>query len=363
VAAVLAGIAEAWRAAWWETGVHPSDDVTLAIAVPPRVAATSPRGEDVACRVPWAIAWDADGRNSPAEETAWMGAGAMLAARILQAEVPEVGPVGDAGRHYVDFALSYDRADPLHGGEVRTLSRGGPTGSYGERRYWLKNHAADAPAIPYVAATWHFIGTALMASPRGDQRPWPELVPDDAHWLFLRAATEANLAAPDGTSLVDWSDGGGIGYALDSFPLWWTECGQPGDGRAYTLLDPGASSDSGTGGAGDDVPGAVRGGAGSRPMFLSEIGHPAGLDLLSAGWVVRRLAADRGDVETYRLWTSRMMRILDEYTRYPPDPTWSRCKFAPYVSANPAYHYARFLSAYSVTELGLSGFEVEPWSW
>lgn len=339
VAEVTAAIARAWRAAFWETGVHPSHGVTLTLRTPPDVEARSPAGRDVACRVPWAIAWDADDRNSPAEETAWMGAGAMLSARALGDGLPDADALARAGRHYVDYALSYDRPDALHGGVVRTLSRGGG-GTYGQRRYWLKNHAADAPAIPYVGATWHFIGTALMASPLGGQQPWPELVPDGAQWSVMLAATEESLRSADGSMLVDWSPGGGIGFALEPYPDWRTACGQSGDGRAYT-----AFPDVATG----------------RDLFVSEIGHAAGLDLLSAGWVVRRLAASRGDAATYELWSARMDRILEEYTARPPDPEWARCKFAPYVSANPAYHLARHLSAYATAHLGASGFEVAPW--
>lgn len=342
VADTAGGIARAWQAAFWQTGVHPSHGVTLTIRTPPQVSARSPfLGLDVACRVPWAIAWDADGRNTPAEEAAWMGAGVMLTARAIGDALPDGRELAEAGRHYVDYALSYDREDPLHGVLVRTLSRGDSPGPYGARRLWLKNHAADAPAIPYLAATWHFIGTALFASPLGSQRPWPGLVPDDQQWSVMRAATEATLTGPDGANLVDWSVGGSIGYLLEPFPLWRTECGTSGDGRAYTRL-----FDRRTG----------------THLDLSEIGHPAGLDLLAAGWVVRRMAAAQGDAATYRTWTHRLDRILEEYTARPPDPAWARCKFAPYVSDNPAYHLARYLSAYTISYLGLNGFEVEPWA-
>lgn len=269
-----------------------------------------------------------------------MGAGAMLAARALTRALPDADELSTAGAHYVAFALAYDRIDPVHGGSVRTLSRGGDGGAYGERRYWLKNHAADAPAIPYLGATWHFIGTALMASPYGGQAPWPELVPGARQWDVMLLATEESLRAPDGSELIDWSDGGGIGYSLARFPAWWTECGESADGRAFTRI-PGESM--------------------GRDLYVSEIGHAAGLDLLSAGWVVRRIAAWRGDRPTYDLWTERIDRILAEYTAHPPDPTWSRCTFAPYVSANAAYHYARYLSTYAIATLGLSGFEVRQW--
>jgi len=337
---LLSGMARAWHAAFWLTGVQPSHGVTLTIRTPPDVTARSLMGRDVACRVPWAIAWNADQRNSPAEEVAWMGAGAMLAARALGSHLADAPELAAAGRHYVAFALAYDRPDPVHGSVVRTLCRGDESGVYGQRRYWLKNHAADAPAIPYLAATWHFIGTALMASPLGGQRPWPQLIPNDEQWAVMLLATEESLLAPDGRSLVDWGPGGGIGYALEPFPAWRTDCGASGDGLAYTRLAAGP---------------------GGAPLDLSEIGHPAGLDLLAGGWVVRRLAAARGDAATYRTWSRRLEAILDEYTRRPPDPAWARCKFAPYVSDNEAYHYARFLSAYSVAHLGASGFEVAEW--
>ncbi len=97
------------------------------------------------------------------------------------------------------------------------------------------------------------------------------------------------------------------------------------------------------------------------PNFVvSEVGHPAGLDLLAAGWPLMRLAAVRGDWATYATWEDRLYRVLEEYSANPPDPRWSECKVAPYVSANPGYHWARMLSMYLIAYLGASGYDVQP---
>jgi hypothetical protein len=339
-AEVLSAIARAWHAEFWQTGVHPSTGVTLTIRTADEVPATSLGGRQVVSTVPWAIAWDADRQNSSAEETAWMGAGVMLTARALARALPDAAELYAAGRHYVDYSLAYDRPDPIHGGTIRTLSDGSGAGTYGQRRYWLKNHAVDAPAMPYVGSTWHSIGTALFASDLGDQRPWPDLAPDGRAWWVMLAGAEESLYAADGTFLVDLSPEGGIGYDLTAFPAWWTPCGQSAPGRGYTQYD---------------------GRAGGRALFVSEIGLPAGVDVLAAARPITRLAAWRGDTVTYERWSDRMDRVLDAYTTEPPSPYWTTCKFAPYVSDNPAYAWARLLSVYMVAYLGASGFTVDPW--
>ncbi len=113
----------------------------------------------------------------------------------------------------------------------------------------------------------------------------------------------------------------GPGHRLQSGPLpeWWSPCGQAQAGRQYVRYD---------------------GRAGGAPMYVSEIGHPAGLDLLMAGWPIMRIAAQRGDRSTYGIWEGRLDQILDEYIARPPNPAWSACKTVPYVSDNLGYHWA-----------------------
>ncbi|MFN2251621.1 MAG: hypothetical protein ACK2UL_06855 [Anaerolineae bacterium] len=339
-AEVLSGMERAWLAEFWSTGVQPSTGVTLTIRTADEVQAYSLAGRPVVSTVPWAIAWDADDRNTPAEETAWMGAGAMLVGQALQHQLSDADQLYEAGAHYVDFSLVFDRPDPVHGGVVRTLNARTEGGPYGQRKYWLKNHAADAPAIPYVGSVWHSIGTALMASEEGPQEPWDSLAGSAEQWRVMLASVEESLLSPDGTFLIDMQPGSGIGYNLSRFPDWFSDCGAESGGRAYVQYD---------------------GRAGGRPLLLSEIGHPAGIDILAAGWPIMRLAAYRGDRDTYARWRGRVTRVLDEYSVTPPNPGWATCKFAPYVSDNRAYHWSRWLSAYVIAYVGLSGVSVDAW--
>ncbi|MFQ5856597.1 MAG: hypothetical protein ACE5LU_13245 [Anaerolineae bacterium] len=137
-----------------------------------------------------------------------------------------------------------------------------------------------------------------------------------------------------------FTPGRGIGFNLDRFPDWWVPCGQGQPGRQYVHYD---------------------GRAGGPGLYVSEIGHPAGLDLVAAGWPLMRIAADRGDESSYGVWEGRLNQILDEYIANPPTPHWAVCKTAPYVSDNPGYHWARMLSVYMGGYLGVSGYEVEVW--
>ncbi len=337
---LLSGIARAWYAEFWMTGVHPSTGMSLTVRTAPEVEAHSLDGRPVVTTVPHTFAWDADKGNTPAEEVAWMGAGVMLASRALGSRLPDGEDLYEAGRHYVDFAIAYDRADPVHGGTVRTLNAETSGGAYGQRRYWIENHAPDTPSIPYMGSTWHFVSTALLASPLGEQDPWPTLVPNETQWWLMQHSAEQTLHSPSGTLLVDFAPGGGIGFDLDGFPAWWMPCGHGLAGRQYVRH----------GTRGD--------GAG---FYISEIGHPAGLDLLMSGWSIMRLAAARNDVDTYQRWEQRMRQVLNEYIARPPNPGWAECKVAPYVSTNPGYHWARMLAVHLIPYLGASGYALEPW--
>ncbi|MFQ5343819.1 MAG: hypothetical protein ACE5F6_19930, partial [Anaerolineae bacterium] len=334
---LLSGIARAWYAEFWETGQHPNPGTPFTIRTAPETQAFSLAGHQVVSTKPWTFNWDADKGNTNAEEQAWMGAGIMLASRVLGNRMEDAGDIYAAAQHYLDYAVTYDRPDPIHGGTVRTLNSETSGGAYGQRRYWIENHAPDMPSIPYVGFTWQFMSAALFASDLGDQQPWPDLAPDDTQWdVLLRSAGETMRAA-DGTFLVDFTPGRGIGFNLDNFPAWWMPCGQGTPGKQYVRYD---------------------GRAGGPEIYVSEIGHPAGLDLLPAGWALMRIAADRGDEGSYGVWEGRLNQVLDEYISNPPNPHWAVCKTAPYVSANPGYHWSRMLAVYMGAYLGASGYDV-----
>lgn len=337
---LLSGIARAWYAEFWETGEHPNPGTPFTTQTAPEIEAFSLEGHQVVSEKPWTFHWDADKGNTNAEEVSWMGAGMMLATRALGDRMPDAGDIYAAARHYVDYAVSYNRPDPIHGGTIRTLNAEPSGGAYGQREYWIENHAPDMPSIPYVGWTWGFISTALFASDLGDQRPWTELVPDDEQWdVLLRSAGETMRAA-DGTFLIDFTPGGGIGFNMDNFPAWTMQCAQGEVGKQYVRYD---------------------GRAGGPELYVSEIGHPAGLDLLMAGWALMRIAIDREDEASYNVWEGRLHRILDEYIATPPNPHWAECKTAIYVSDNPGYHWSRMLSVYMGAYLGASGYEVGVW--
>lgn len=340
-AELLSGVVRAWYAEFWLTEQHPTSGVPLTTRTAPEVQAYSLGGNQVVATFPWTFEWDADKGNTPAEEVAWMGSGVMLATRALGEMLDDGDAISAAARHYVDFALTYNRPDATHGGTVRTLNSETTGGEYGQRRYWLENHAPDMPSVPYVGFTWQSINDALLASHLGRQEPWPELVPDEAQWRILLQSAGETLRAADGTFLVDFTPGQGIGFNLADFPAWWAPCGAGQPGRQYVKY-AGPASDS--------------------DLYLSEIGHPAGVDLLPAGWAIMRLAAHREDVASYAVWQDRLNRILDEYISNPPNPNWAACKTAPYVSANPAYHWSRLMAVYLHGFLGASGYQVDTWT-
>ncbi|MBS1251921.1 MAG: hypothetical protein MAG451_00955 [Anaerolineales bacterium] len=338
---LLSGITRAWYAEFWETGEHPNPGTPFTTQSAPETEAFSLEGHQVVSEKPWTFHWDADKGNTNAEEVSWMGAGITLATRILGDRMSDAGQIYDAARHYVDYAVSYNRPDPIHGGTIRTLNAESSGGAYGQREYWIENHASDMPSIPYAGWTWGFIHTGLLASDLGEQRPWTELAPNDEQWdVLLRSAGESMRAA-DGTFLIDFTPGHGIGFNLDNFPAWTMPCGQGEAGKQYVRYD---------------------GRAGGPELYISEIGHPAGLDLLLAGWPVRRSAHHRGDESSYGVWEGRLDRILDEYATTPPNPHWAVCKTAPYVSSNAGYHWGRMLAVYMQAYLGASGYEVDAWT-
>ncbi len=341
---VLSAVARAWYAEVWSSGVHPSHGVSMTTRTAAERPAFSLGGRSVTSEAATTFRWDADKGNSPSEESAWMGAGVMLATQVLQPRLSaeEADGLRGASRHYASFAVAFNRPDPQHGGVlVRTLNAETEGGAHGQRRLWIENHTLDAPSVPYLGWTWHYLDAALLASELGGQRPWAELVPDKEQWQVLLGSAEATLTAPDGSWLVDMTPGSGLGFDVRFLPLWTTSCGSFWLGRHYVR-------------AGD--------GPAGRPMYVSEIGHPAGLDLVATAWPPMRIALDRGDDAAYELWAARLDAVLDESVRHPPDPAWAKCGVAPYVSYNLGYHWPRMLSMYVMAWLGASGFEVRPWA-
>jgi hypothetical protein len=340
---LLSGVARAWYAQFWSSGVQPSHGLSLTTSAAPERSAYSLAGRQVAATVPTTFRWDADKGNSPSEELAWMGAGVMLATQVIRPRLPveEAEALFAAGRHYASFAVAYDRPDPQHGGvRIRTLNAETSGGAYGQRRYWIENHTHDVPSIPYLGWTWHYLDAALLASEHGGQRPWSELLPNDAQWEVLKASAEATLQAPDGIWLVDFTPGRGVGFQMLPYLEWAMPCGLGRSGRHYVQYD---------------------GRAGGPRLFVSEIGHPAGLDLIAAAWPYLRLSIDRSDEAAYDRWADRLRRTLAEYIENPPDPAWAVCGVAPYVSHNPGYHWPRMLSMLVMAYLGASGYVLQGW--
>lgn len=338
----LAGaIARSWQAAYrvGDLTAIPNTDHPFSTLVFPAIQALSPAGKQVAPAFGWTFAWQADKGNTQAEENGWQGAGVLLASRALERRLPDAPALAAGARRYLDFSLVFDRPDAGSGQRVRSLNAETSGGPYGQRRYWLENHTADVPSIPYLGFTWQTLGMGLMTRVP-EEGPWPGLIPDAAAWEVFRQSVLATTHAPDDGLLIDFRPGGGIGYAMDRTPLWAMPCGQWQAGRHYVRYD---------------------GRAGPGPAYLSEIGHPAGIDVINLTPPLMRLAAWRGDTDSYLVWRRRLAVTLEEYRVRPPNPAWARCNVAPYVSTNPAYHGARLQSAFVVAYLQLRGFAVGAW--
>lgn len=343
---LLSGVARQWYAAWWQSGVQPSHGVTLTTLAAAASPARSLSGQPVAVSAPFTFTWDADAGNTPAEETAWLGAGAMLAARVLGERLPEASDIYAAGRHYIDYSITLNRPDPGRGDPVRSLNdarRGKPPG---RRFLWLQNHGAGMPSVPYLGSTWHFVGMALLASDQAGATMWPSFAPDTAYWEFLKQSVGDSLRAPDGpggaegTFLLQLDPRGGIDYNLDAYPDWVSPCAAGIGGRQYVRYD---------------------GRAGPGPKYLSEVGIPVGVDFVTSGWPLVKIAADRGDTWYRSVWVSRLGAIFDSYTAQPPDPAWIACATAPWVSRNKAYQWSRIAAALTLAAVQADGFTVRPW--
>jgi len=335
----VSGIVRAWHSGFWGVGHHPTTDVPFTTRAAPEASARSLAGHPVMPHLSWTFRWRADAGNSPAEEVVGMGAGAMLGARFISGRLAdaEAERLYEAGRHYVDYAIAFDRHDPVHGHAVRTLNAEAVPGKYGQRLYWLENHVADQPAIDYLAATWTGIQLALFGSDLGGQRPWPSLAPDERIWSVLLASAEETLHSADGDFLIDLSEDGGGGYAMDGRPEWVQDCAEGRPGRLFVRYD---------------------GRAGGPPMVVSEIGQSGALQLVAVSVPLLRLTADRRAHAEHALWESRLRRALVAIDRHPPNPGTALCKVAPYLSANRGYHLSRSLATLVQAWLGLEGFSM-----
>ncbi len=339
LADVLVSSARAWRAAFWSSGTMPNADLTFTTRTAAESPARSLGGQPVAAERPATFVWNADKHNTPAEEMAWMGAGVLIAMAVAGDRISptERSALVAAGRHYVDYALTDDRPDPRFGVPVRTVGRESSGGPYGQNRYWIENHQDDAPSLPYLGFTWDSLGLALATSDAPDGRPWRSFAPADA-WPVLARSAEATLIAPDGRSLLDGDPGAGLGFDVARFPRWTMPCAEHRAGALYVDLGPGRPAGS--------------------PRFVSEIGHPAGLSVLLAGVPLIGAASAAGDRATARRWQARVGAVLDELIRHPPGFDGVACKVAPWVSTEPAYHWAYMVNAYLHPWLVASGHRI-----
>lgn len=340
VAELSAAISRAWFVSYRVgEGALPNTDEPFTSAAYPAVRALSPAGLQVAPAFSWTFRWQADKGNTQAEENGWQGAGVLLTSKALGRRLEDAPLLASGARRFLDYSIVFDRPDPVSGRRIRSLNAESSGGPYGQRPYWLENHTADVPSLPYLGFTWQTLGLALM-SRAPEEGPWESLVQDAGDWETLRRSLIDTVRAPDGGLLIDFSPGGGIGYAMDAYPLWTMPCAAWQEGRHYVRYD---------------------GRAGVGPAYLSEIGQPAGIDVLNLAPPLLRLAAWKGDADAYLVWRARLAATLAEYGQRPPNPAWARCNVAPYVSSNPGYHGARLQSSFLVAYLALRGFAVGEW--
>ncbi|MEO8084157.1 MAG: hypothetical protein ABI780_10065 [Ardenticatenales bacterium] len=336
---VLVSTARAWRSAFWSTGRMPNTGIDFTTHTAAEAPAESLHGEPVAATSSITIHWDADKANTPAEEMAWMGAGVLVSMAVAgdRISATERTELVAAARHYVDYAISYNRPDPIFGVPVRTVGDEMSGGPYGQNRYWLENHQDDAPSLPYLGFAWTAIGLAHQTTDEPDGRPWPSFAPPEA-WTVMARSAEATLIMPDGHSLVDLSAGGGGGFDVARYPRWTMPCGEHRPGALYV-------DTIGHGGGGD-------------ARFVSEIGHPAGLSILLAAVPLIHTALSVGDHTTAARWRGRLDAVLDEYIENPPGFAGVPCKVAPWVSYSPAYHWAYMINSYLYPWLQATGYRV-----
>lgn len=336
---VLVSTARAWRVAFWSAGRMPNTGIDFTTRTAADRKAESLHGEAVAPTISITLHWDADKANTPAEEMAWMGSGVLVAMAVAGDRISptERADLVAAARHYVDYAISDNRPDPVFGVPVRTVGEETSGGPYGQNRYWLENHQNDAPSLPYLGFAWTAIGLAHLTTDEPDGRPWPSFSPPAA-WAVMARSAEATLIMPDGRGLADLSPGGGLGFDVERYPLWTMPCGEHRAGALYVDTQVRRR------------PGEAR--------FVSEIGHPAGFSILLAGVPLVRSALAVGDHATAARWQGRLDAVLDELVANPPGFGGVPCKVAPWVSTLPAYHWAYMINMYLYPWLQASGYRV-----
>lgn len=347
---ILSATARAWRSHFWSVGRTPATDegIRRPSRMTTRTATEAPAlslaGRPIVSEAAHHFEWWPDKGNSPAEEMAWMGAGTLMAARALGDRIPTVERHGLvlAAQHYLELALSFGREDTIVGGRARTLNAEVEGGAYGQRRLWLENHQPDMPSIPYLGAVWYYLNAAMLASPAGAGRPWDGFADAD-EWAILVGSAEATYFGPRGDLLIDLRPGAGLGYAVGGYPAWTMTCGRGESGAQFVRVDR---------------DGAL-GRAAPEPIYVSEIGHPAGLVTLAVAAGLVRHSALRGDMTTWGLWRPVAVRVLEEMIDHPPPLDLAACGVAPYVSDNPGYHWAYMVG--TTTALSLEGYATSAW--
>lgn len=359
---ILSATARAWRSHFWSVGRTPATDegVRRPSRMTTRTAAEAPAlslaGRPIVSEVAHHFEWWPDRGNSPAEEMAWMGAGTLLAARALQNRLPAVEREGleMAARHYLELALSFGRPDTIVGGMARTLNAETEGGAYGQRRLWLENHQPDMPSIPYLGAVWYYLNAAMLASPEDGGGPWEGFANAD-EWAVIVGSAEATFHGPRGDSLLDLRPGAGLGYAVGGYPAWTMPCGKGEPGAQFVRVEREAPPLPARG----RLDGSSATDVGADPIYVSEIGHPAGLVTLAVAAGLVRHAAHRGDVATWNRWRPVAVRVLEEMIAEPPPLDLAGCHVAPYVSDNPGYHWAYMVG--TATALSLEGYSISAW--
>ncbi len=353
---ILSATARAWRSHFWSVGRTPATDegVRRPTGMTTKTAAEAPAlslaGRPIVSELAHRFEWWPDRGNSPAEEMAWMGAGTLLAARVLEDRIPTVERQGLelAAQHYLELALSDGRPDTIMGGFARTLNAETEGGAYGQNLLWLENHQPDMPSIPYMGAVWYYLNAAMLASPAGEGRPWDGFADADA-WSVIVGSAEATFHGPRGDHLIDLRPGARLGYEVGGYPAWTMPCGRGETGAQFVRVE-----------REDTIPPAGGVGVGvDWPIYVSEIGHPAGLVTLAVAAGLVHHAALRGDVATWSRWRPVAVLVLEEMIANPPPLDLTSCNVAPYVSDNPGYHWAYMVG--TATALSLEGYSISAW--
>lgn len=313
---VADGVLKRWQAHWAATGKLPNHGEVLET----QTATIWSCGYDVGSKISYSFTWNADGGNTPAEELAWMGAGAWAAAQWLGQPVPQMAK--DALR----YALSYN--EPYNLQTMRTVecnSEQDPN----QNRYWIENHEHNRPAIPYQASVFINIMTDHLLT--GDVRP----VYTDKVWVIDQIVkwTQGKLVPSEGGAYKPFFY---VGSNRGSYIFWdWDHwvgfCGQPGKNYAYY----------------------------STTCIIDEAGTVGGINFLltSPAFMLILQKFPDGTWAKVRLdqWFTAAKSVLREYKTNPPDEKWADCGFK---SRN--HLYARLLFTFAYLNIMFDTGEL-PW--